>query len=147
MSSRWGTLNFGSKFCRTTGIERSDGSMACCAAQGRRNKPCLARVLALQFHPLRTFELNYKKKSRNGQFFIFTSYFIKRIDRSDICFYQGVPRSILNNIRCRYSIWVEYLPKITYVFCLRTSGNHKNRQISYYWYVWGQPRSVASDDL
>ena len=39
------------------------------------------------------------------------------------------------------------MPKISNVFGLRTLGNPKNHQISHYWYVWGQPRSVASDDL
>ena len=37
-----------------TGIARSD--VRC---QGRRNNLCLARVLALQIHPFRTFEISY----------------------------------------------------------------------------------------
>ena len=37
--------------------------------------------------------------------------------------------------------------KISRVFGLRTSGKPQNCQISYYWYVWDQPRSLTSDDL
>ena len=35
---------------------------------------------------------------------------------------------------------------ISYEFGLKTSGNPQTRQITHFWYVWGQPRSVTSDD-
>ena len=37
--------------------------------------------------------------------------------------------------------------KISPVLRLRTSRNPENHQISHWRYVWGQPRSVTSDDL
>ena len=37
--------------------------------------------------------------------------------------------------------------KNSHVFGVRTSRNPQNCQISHYWYAWGQPGPVTSDDL
>ena len=54
------------------------------------------------------------------------------------------PWLILDSIKMHYnmSMW-----KISHIFSLRTSRKPQNRHSSHYWYVWGHPRSMTSDDL